>query len=89
MNIEGLKDTIVYMVNSDYKKRFIAEYAQLYIRCRKLEDMLAVWDAGNLSFTPTCPREMYDQQLEYMNGYLQILVERARIEDVELPSITY
>lgn len=89
MTIEDLKNTINLMVSSDYKERFIAEYAQLYIRCRKLEDMLAVWDAGNLSFTPTCPREIYVEQVEHMEGYLKILMERSVIEGIELPSIAY
>ena len=53
----NLKDTIEMMRSEDYKQRFKAEYYQLKIRTEKLKAMLDKWDAGELSFKPTCPRE--------------------------------
>ncbi len=53
----NLKDTIEMMQSEDYKERFKAEYYQLEIRTEKLKAMLDKWDAGELSFKPTCPRE--------------------------------
>lgn len=42
------------------------------------------WDEGKLNFEPTCPREIYDLQLDSMKKYMDILVIRAKIENVEL-----
>lgn len=79
-----LKNTIPMMQSESYKERFKAEYFQLAIRLQKLRDMVEKWDAGTLNFEPTCPREMYDKQLMAMSQYLDILQERAKIEDIEL-----
>ena len=58
-----LKDTISMMESADYKERFKAEYEQLRIRLEKLNAMLDKWDAGTLSFNPTCPRSTYKIQI--------------------------
>lgn len=79
-----LKDTIEMMTSADYKERFKAEYYQLKIRRDKLKAMVDKWDTGTLGFKPTCSRETYDFQLYMMDGYLDILRMRARIEGVEL-----
>ena len=82
--MKELKDTVEGMLSSDYKERFKAEYYQLKIRCDKLASMVKKWDEGKLDFTPTCPREIYADQLDYMYHYLTVLKERAKIENVEL-----
>lgn len=79
-----LKHTISLMLSSDYKERFIAEYLQLKIRRDKLLAMCEKWDNGKLEFTPTCPREFYDDQLKYMNDYLIILQKRGTAEGIDL-----
>ena len=79
-----LKDTIVMMNSEDYKERFKAEYYQLEIRLDKLTVMLEKWDKGELSFTPTCPRELYNQQVNGMVDYLNALRTRANIEGIIL-----
>ena len=82
--MKELKDTVDLMLSSDYKERFKAEYYQLEIRYNKLESMVKKWDEGKLDFTPTCPRIIYDDQLNYMRDYLRVLEERADLENVEL-----
>lgn len=72
------------MVSTDYKERFIAEYVQIKNRYNGLKGMIEKWDAGNLPFTPTCPRETYNFQLRAMKDYMDILVVRAKIEDITL-----
>ena len=79
-----LADTCSMMVSSDYKERFKAEYIQLKNRYEGLKGMVEKWDNGTLSFTPTCPREIYDVQLEAMKKYLEVLKNRAEMEDVDL-----
>ena len=79
-----LKDTIKMMDNADYKERFKAEYYQLKIRHDKLNAMLTKWDNGELDFTPTCPRSIYNIQIKAMEDYLAILEARAIIEGVNL-----
>lgn len=79
-----LKDTADMMSSSDYKGRFQAEYYQLVIRYGSLKNMIKKWDNGTLSFTPTCPRNIYDMQLKAMKDYLNVLKVRATMEDVEI-----
>ena len=72
------------MLNSDYKERLIKEYTELKTRYNRLQEMLDKWDEGKLDFTPTCPRELYNMQLRAMKEYLDILVIRAKFEDIQL-----
>ena len=83
-NTMELKDTAILMLSSDYKERFKAEYFQLKIRYEKLKYMLQKWDAGELNFTPNCPRSLYNLQLQNMNTGLAILEGRAAIEGIKL-----
>ena len=46
--------------------------------------MLEDWDADKLSFTPTCNRDIYTSQIVSMGVYLNVLRQRAEIENVEL-----
>lgn len=79
-----LRDTVDMMNSADYKERFKAEYHQLLIRSRKLSDMIEKYKAGTLDFTPTCPLELLEAQLEFMTGYLGTLQVRAVLEGVAL-----
>lgn len=79
-----LKDTIGLMQSEDYKERFKAEYQQLKIRFEKLKAMLDKWDKGELKFTPTCNRGIYNFQIRAMADYLATLETRAVIENIEL-----
>lgn len=79
-----LKDTINMMTSDDYKERFKAEYHQLLIRGRKLYDMIEKYKAGTLDFKPTCPLHLLESQLDFMAGYMGVLMERAEIENIDL-----
>lgn len=81
---EELAKTCEQMVSPDYKERFKAEYLQLKNRLNGLKRMLYAWDKGTLTFTPTCPRNVYDEQIKGMELYLNVLTQRAAIERVEL-----
>lgn len=82
--IETLKDTVELMNSEDYKERFIAEYRQLVIRYRGLENMLYKWDRGELNFNPTCPRSTYNMQIKAMTDYIAVLEARAVMEGIVL-----
>ena len=81
---EELAKTCEGMVSPDYKERFKAEYVQLRNRLEGLKRMLDAWDNGTLSFTPTCPRNLYDEQESAMRLYLIVLNRRASIEGIKL-----
>lgn len=81
---EELAETARMMVSPDYKERFIAEYVQVNNRYNGLKEMIEKWDANNLPFVPTCPRETYNFQLRAMKDYMDILVVRAKIEGIDL-----
>ena len=82
-----LKDTVPMMISDDYKERFVAEYAQLKIRYKKLYAVLEKYAADKLDFKPTCPIEILYEQLDHMEAYLGVLETRAKNEDVELPVV--
>ena len=82
--MKDLKDTVALMTSADYKERFQAEYYQLETRYLKLRDMCDKWDEDELDFEPTCPRGMYDKQLDVMHDYLTVLIDRAKLENVKL-----
>ena len=72
------------MLSSDYKDRMKAEYYHLLNRKENLEAVLKLWDDGKLTFTPDCPRSIYDLQLRAMNEYMAVLEARAIIEKISL-----
>ena len=82
--VNSLNETIELMTSSDYKDRVKADYYQLEYRYNKLKKMLEDWDADKLSFTPTCNRDIYTSQIVSMGVYLNVLRQRAEIENVEL-----
>lgn len=82
--IKTLKDTVELMNSDDYKERFIAEYKQLTIRYKGLKTMLKKWDKGELNFTHTCPRSLYNLQIRAMEDYITVLQARAAIEGIVL-----
>lgn len=82
--IINLSDTIKYMESADFKDRFIAEYAQLKIRLDKLIAMVEKHKNGVLEFTPICPIEILEKQIEIMEEYLEVLKQRALIEHIKL-----
>ena len=82
--INPLRETAIQMNSNDYKERFVAEYKQLALRYKALANMCIKWDNSQLDFTPTCPREIYDDQLGFMQQYLHILEKRAEIENINL-----
>ncbi len=80
----NILDTIKMMESEDYKERFKAEYYQLKIRFEKLSEMLLKWNKNELSFTPTCKKSIYIEQLKEMYRYMLILEQRAIIEKTDL-----
>lgn len=84
---EELAKTCEQMVSPDYKERFKAEYVQLRNRLHGLKSMLESWDKGTLNFQPTCPRDLYDKQVNGMVIYLNVLSKRAALEDVDIDNI--
>jgi len=83
-----LSDTTDMMLNTEYKERFKAEYYQLRIRFYALKAMLDSWDAGTLNFKPTCPRKMYNKQVDAMIAYIMVLEDRAKLEGIPLDPST-
>lgn len=79
-----LYDTAVLMKSNNFKERFQAEYIQLKIRYAGLKAMLEKYKAGALPFKPKCSYELLFTQLVYMENYMNVLEERAKVENIEL-----
>jgi len=72
------------MTSADYKERFKAEFIELHTRIEKLSAMLEKYREGTLGFTPSCSYDLLHKQLVFMYGYMEVLKERAAIENVEV-----
>ena len=80
----NLKETVPMMESKDYKERFKAEYYQLLIRLEGLACMLYEWKNNMLDFEPKCSKETLENQVIFMQGYMDILLLRAELEGIEL-----
>ena len=72
------------MTSEDFKERFKAEYYQLLIRLEGLTSMLIKWENNMLDFEPKCSKETLENQVIFMQGYIDILRLRAKIEEIDL-----
>ena len=81
-----LSDTIEAMASADYKERFKAEYYQLDIRINKLRKTVDNYEY--LPFKPKCSKQLLNSQLVSMLTYKSYLLQRAKIEDIELFDIS-
>lgn len=84
MKYKNLNETSKMMGSENYKERFMAEYYQLENRSEKLDKVLNDSENGKLTFKLSCPYELLKKQSEIMKEYLNILKERAKIENIEL-----
>lgn len=87
--ITNLSQTVELMSSNNYKDRFIAEYAQIEIRTKRLERVLKSIEDKTCPkcFEPTCDIEILKSQLKTMNAYRATLIFRASIEAIELPEV--
>lgn len=79
-----LQETCKLMISDNYKDRFIAEYKQLTIRIKDLNNMRYKYKKGLLNFTPHCSYDLLNGQLKVMLLYKTYLEERALIENIEI-----
>ena len=93
-----LKETANAMVSLDYKERFKAEYWQLKIRLENLrkfnlrikagrmmnEELCGESDKFDRIPKHDCPDWLLSDQQKVMENYLDILEERAIIENIDL-----
>lgn len=80
----NLMKTVNMMKSDDFKERFKAEFHQLKIRRDGLQNMLVKYKNNELPFTPNCSYELLHKQLIFMDAYMEILCERAKIESIDL-----
>ena len=79
-----LIDTVDLMTSDDYKDRFMAEYYQVKIRYQKLKSILDKYEDGTLDFEPSCSISLLMIQREIMEDYLNVLQDRAIVENIEI-----
>lgn len=79
-----LIDTVDLMTSDDYKDRFMAEYYQVKIRYQKLKSILDKYEEGTLDFEPSCSISLLMIQREIMEDYLNVLQDRAIVENIEI-----
>lgn len=78
-----LENTIDLMISKDYKDRFKAEYYQLENRIIGLTNMINNYYKKQLAFKIN-DISIYEKQLSVMTEYLNILTERAKLDDIKL-----
>ena len=79
-----LIDTVDLMTSDDYKDRFMAEYYQVKIRYQKLKSILDKYEEGTLEFEPSCSISLLMIQRDIMEDYLNVLQDRAIVENIEI-----
>lgn len=79
-----LIDTVDLMTSDDYKDRFLAEYYQVKIRYQKLKSILDKYEEGTLDFEPSCSISLLMMQREIMEDYLNVLQDRAVVENISV-----
>ena len=84
-----LSSTAELMSSTDYKDRFKAEYYQTKLRYFGLESMIHEYNCGTLRFEPKCDISIYESQLKVMEEYIDILEQRAEIDDINLYPTVY
>ena len=77
-----LADTVEFMLSDNYKERLAAEYWQLQYRYIKLKKAVELHKAGSDTSKLTCVIPMYETQLKCMEEYIEILENRALVDDV-------
>lgn len=82
--MENLKDTVDLMLSDDYKERFLAEYYQLEIRYTKLCEIFEKWKNDRLDFELKSYPYMLEKQIEGMKMYLDVLKDRAGVENIDI-----
>ena len=87
--ITQLEQTVDLMRSENYKNRFIAEYAQIEIRIKRLEKLIKSLEDNTCPkcFEPTCDIAILKSQYKTMNAYRATLIFRAAIEEIELPEV--
>lgn len=74
-----MEQAIIEMLSSeDYKERFTGEMAFLKDKTDRLRAIVKNYD--NLSWAPSCKRELLQRQLDAMEDYGAVLEERYKIE---------
>ena len=81
--LQDMQFSVDYMLSDDWKKRFIAEYAQLITRMDILIETL--W-ADEEEEVPdlNCPEGLLTLQVDKMSEYKQILEIRAEVCGIDL-----
>ena len=78
-----LVETVNLMCSSDFKDRFIAEYAQLVIRLSKLNNVLNS-QSDTLFEVDDITRDLMLKQCDAMESYKMCLEKRADILGIDL-----
>lgn len=86
MNQLTLERSAELMLSGDYRERMAAEWAQVKIRHRRLQEMLDAYREGKLDFELKCPITLLREQALVMQEYVDILEKRAELEGIRLES---
>jgi len=82
------RDLFKLSCSPDYKARYVAEYLELQGRAERLKALIDKYHVGTLDFTPTCPIDLLEQQLDVMEHYISILITRAILEGVDFNDLS-
>lgn len=78
----NLKFTIPLMCSENYKDRLKAEYYQVMIRAGRLKKRVKNYKNNDIKYDRS--HELLKTQLHIMEEYLHVLVERMKIENIEI-----
>lgn len=81
---DELHQTIKGMISDDYIERFKAEYKQVVIRAKRLDNIITKATNNEIEFNLDSKLEQLIRQHEIMLLYKSILEDRAKTEGINL-----
>ena len=87
--IRSFEETIDLMLSSDWKERFIAEYAQAKIRYNHLHNFIIKFESGTLEHPEEYVSNLFQfkNQKQALGQYIYSMEIRAEVENIPLPTI--
>ncbi len=85
INVDNeLNQTVKGMISTDYIERFKAEYKQVVIRAKRLDNIITKATNNEIEFNLDSKLEQLIRQHEIMLLYKSILEDRAKTEGINL-----
>lgn len=81
-SVNSLSDTFWLITSSNYRYRLAGEINELILRIGELNKFLDKFDSDDFKSDIHCDVDILNRQLKAMNEYLDVLLERGKVEGI-------